>query len=65
MKTLILILTLLFLVGCSTTGYNSYTPENRTRYYSKDGTYQGYSKEVGSQTNFYNSKGQYIGKSKK
>jgi len=63
MKTLLLTLIFLFLVGCVSSS-GSYTSEKRTRYY-KNNSYIGYSKDVGNRTNFYNESGKYIGHSKK
>jgi hypothetical protein len=63
MKLLLIIISLLILSSCETTGstYN----QSRTRYYSKDGQYQGYSTESNDRVRYYDSKGTYQGYSTK
>lgn len=62
MKTFIMIICALCLVGC-TTYSGTYIPTKKTRYYSNDNKYQGYSIETPYSERFYDSRGHYIGKS--
>jgi len=58
-----LLSTLAILTSCMATGTSNYR-HNKTRFYSSDGKYQGYSIETPYKTRYYDSKSRYLGHSR-